>query len=162
MTPSGPAARLMQAIRSETQDRQSFIDLCKGYGIAGMVAAYAYTGRPISASNWLAVCAALGVDPLDFHRKPARKLPAFNWPMLKYGMMLARERDSLTLRETAKRAGMETTAVTRVLKGQAVGVEHMLAACAFIRVHPWLYCVGTPESFTGNRDCNTLQSTKAA
>jgi DNA-binding XRE family transcriptional regulator len=109
----------------------------------------ARSGKPINAGAHLALCAAVGIDPLDGGSRPVKALsPNVVWWVLSGALYITRHLKKLDQRGAAKVIGVSPATVCRVERGQPVSVGVMLKVCAFIGVHPDGYTAplnGPPE-----------------
>jgi MT-A70 len=98
----------------------------------------ARAGKPINAGAFLAICGALGIDPVDGSTRPPRAVPAcIAWPLVGAGLRIVRRHQGQ--RSAAKTIGISAATLCRVEAGDAVSVETLLAVCAFIGTHPEHY-----------------------
>jgi DNA-binding Xre family transcriptional regulator len=97
----------------------------------------ARAGRPINAGAFLAICAAIGIDPVDGSSRAPRAVPArVAWRMVGVGLSIARRLRRQDLRSAAKVIGISASTLCRIEAGDAVSVESLLALCRYIGVHP--------------------------
>jgi DNA-binding Xre family transcriptional regulator len=100
----------------------------------------ARAGKAINAGAFVALCAAVCIDPVDGARRPPKRMPAcIAWPMVGAGLRIARRLRHQKLRSAAKLMGISATTLCRLEAGDAVSVESFLAACRFLGVHPEHY-----------------------
>jgi transcriptional regulator with XRE-family HTH domain len=97
----------------------------------------ARSGKPINAGAHLALCAAVGIDPVDSKPRPVKVLsPNIVWWILSGALYITRNLKKLDQRAAAKVIGISPATVCRVECGQPVSIGVMLKVCAFIGVHP--------------------------
>jgi DNA-binding Xre family transcriptional regulator len=119
-----------------------------GCGMRGRVFR-ARAGKPINAGAFLALCGAVGIDPVDGSIRTPKRVPAqVAWPMVGASLRIVRLVLRQGQRSAAKTIGISPATLCRVEAGDAVSVETLLAVCAFMGVHPDHYAA---LSFTGNR-----------
>jgi DNA-binding XRE family transcriptional regulator len=100
----------------------------------------ARSGKPINAGAFIALCGAVGIDPVDGSARPPRRVPArITWPMVGAGLRVVRRLRHQDQRSAAKTIGISPATLCRVEAGDAVSVDTLLAVCAFIGVHPEHY-----------------------
>jgi DNA-binding XRE family transcriptional regulator len=111
----------------------------------------ARAGKQINAGAFLALCAVIGIDPVNGLPRPVRVVPSsIAWPMVGAALRIARRLRHHDQRSAAQVIGMSAATVCRIEAGDPVSIESLLSVCRFIGVHPDHYA--EPESFTGNRD----------
>jgi DNA-binding XRE family transcriptional regulator len=100
----------------------------------------ARSGKPINAGAFVALCGAVGIDPLDGSVRSPRRVPSgIAWPMVGAGLRIVRRLRHQDQRSAAKTIGISAATLCRVEAGDAVSVETLLAVCAFVGVHPEHY-----------------------
>jgi hypothetical protein len=100
----------------------------------------ARAGKPINAGAFLALCGAIGIDPVDCSpRAPMRVSARIEWRMVGAGLRIVRLVLRQDQRSAAKAIGISAATLCRVEAGDAVSVETLLAVCAFMGVHPEHY-----------------------
>jgi DNA-binding Xre family transcriptional regulator len=100
----------------------------------------ARSGKPINAGAFVALCGAVGIDPVDGSARPPRQVPSrIAWPMVGAGLRIMRRLRHQDQRAAAKAIGISAATLCRVEAGDSVSVETLLAVCAFIGVHPEHY-----------------------
>jgi hypothetical protein len=120
-----------------------------GSGMRGPVFR-ARAGKPINAGAFLAICAAIGIDPTDGSSRAPRAIPArIAWPMVGAGLRIARRLRRDDMRSAAKVIGISASTLCRIEAGDAVSVESLLASCRYVGVHPEHYLVKEVSRETG-------------
>jgi hypothetical protein len=100
----------------------------------------ARAGKPINAGAFLALCGAIGVDPVDCSPRAPRRVSArIEWRLVGAGLRIVRLVLRQDQRSAAKAIGISAATLCRVEAGDAVSVQTLLAVCAFIGVHPEHY-----------------------
>jgi hypothetical protein len=135
MTPASPRATLAATLRTVAA---SPVDIASRVG-ADMRGAIlrARAGKPINAGAYLALCGAVGVDPLDGSPRPPKRVSTgVAWPMVGAGLKIVRQLRDQDQRSAAKAIGISAATLCRVEAGDAVSVETLLAVCKFIGIHP--------------------------
>jgi DNA-binding XRE family transcriptional regulator len=97
----------------------------------------ARSGKPINAGAFVALCGAVGIDPVDGSARPPRRVPSrITWPMVGAGLRIVRRLRHQDQRSAARTIGISAATLCRVEAGDSVSVETLLAVCAFIGAHP--------------------------
>jgi transcriptional regulator with XRE-family HTH domain len=97
----------------------------------------ARAGKPINAGAYLALCAAIGIDPLNGEMRPVKELsPNVVWWQLSAALYITRALKKLDQRAAAKVIGVSPATVCRVERGQPVSIGVLIKTCSFIEVHP--------------------------
>jgi DNA-binding XRE family transcriptional regulator len=103
----------------------------------------ARAGKPINAGAFLALCGAVGIDPVDGSIRALKRVPAHvAWPMVGAGLRITRRLRCQDQRSAAKAIGVSAATLCRIEAGDAVSVESLLAVCRFIGTHPEHYAAG--------------------
>lgn len=106
-------------------------------GVTPRQASMARAGKPINAGAHLALCAAIGIDPVNGAARPEKALsPNVVWWLLSGALYITRHLRKLDQRAAADAIGISPATVCRVEQGQPVSIGVMLKVCAFIGVHP--------------------------
>jgi DNA-binding XRE family transcriptional regulator len=97
----------------------------------------ARAGKPINAGAYLALCGAVGLDPVDGSPRPIQRVPAHvSWPAVGAGLKIIRQLRGQDQRSAAKAIGISAATLCRVEAGDAASVDTLLAVCSFIGTHP--------------------------
>jgi DNA-binding XRE family transcriptional regulator len=106
-------------------------------GVTPRQASMARAGKPINAGAYLALCAAVGVDPVSGSARPEKPLsPNVVWWLLSAALYITRNLRRLDQRAAADAIGISPATVCRIERGQPVSVGVLIKVCAFIGVHP--------------------------
>ncbi len=133
-------ARLARAACPDDRARLAFCAANPGVGMRHIGAAIAR--RPIEADRHLALCAALGVDPVRLvslealSRRPGPVRGPIAWWHLGLGLILTREMRGLSVRAAAARAHLSFATFSRAERGQPVSFDSLAALVGFLRFHP--------------------------
>jgi DNA-binding XRE family transcriptional regulator len=111
-------------------------------GVSVRQVALGRTGKPIGAGVYLALCGAVGVDPVDGTRRPVKSVSAaIAWWLLSAALYITRRLRQLDQRSAAKVIGVSPATVCRVESGKPVSIAALIKVSAFIGVHPDGYTV---------------------
>jgi DNA-binding XRE family transcriptional regulator len=100
----------------------------------------ARSGKPINAGAFVALCGAVGIDPVDGSARPPRRVSSrIAWPTVGASLRIVRRLRHQDQRSAAKTIGISAATLCRVEAGDAVSVHTFLAVCRFIGVHPEHY-----------------------
>jgi DNA-binding XRE family transcriptional regulator len=109
-------------------------------GVTPRQASMARAGKPVNAGAYLALCAAVGIDPISGAARPEKALsPNVVWWLLSAALHITRNLRKLDQRAAADAIGISPATVCRVEQGRPVSIGVMLKVCAFIGVHPFGY-----------------------
>jgi hypothetical protein len=147
------ASRLQGLTRTET------LAVSARTGVPGKIGARARAGRKVSATAFLLLCKAVG---LDVARGVAvspvpRAGYEIAWWIFGAGLFHTRGLRRIDLRTAADIVGVSAATLSRAERGQPMSVESFLRISAFIGIPPESFL-----SFTGNTNCNTLKSKECA
>jgi hypothetical protein len=106
-------------------------------GVPPKLASLAKAGKPVNAGAHLALCAAVGIDPVDGRPRPVKELsPNVVWWLLSSAMFITRNLKKLNQRAAAEAIGISVASVCRVERGQPVSINSLIKVCSFVQVHP--------------------------
>lgn len=106
-------------------------------GVSPKLVSLARAGKPINAGAYLAVCAAIGINPVDGKPRPVKQLkPNLVWWQLSAALYITRSLKKLDQRAAAKVIGISPATVCRVERGQPVSIGVLIKVCGFVGVHP--------------------------
>lgn len=109
-------------------------------GVPSKLASMARAGKPINAGAHLALCAAIGIDPVNGGSRPVKDLsPNVEWWLLSSALYISRCLKRLDQRAAAAVIGISPATVCRVERGQPVSIAVLIKVCSFIGVHPFGY-----------------------
>jgi hypothetical protein len=129
-----PTARLKVALRAmPPAQRQALI----AAGHAERLIRRAALGEAVNASTHVQLAAALGFDPASGSPIAPRSIGPLHYASLSAALRMKRIAGKLTLRAAARHAGMSYSALGRIERGEAVSIEAILAACAWLARHPF-------------------------
>lgn len=158
---STPSKRLASALRAITSDGkpEEVVALARAYGIPGRLARHAASGMDVNASDYLKLCAAVGIDPIAESMTVARRnLPEIDWSLV--GLkVLARligtpeqpQNPKIAMRQAAKNWKLSLVTLARMKGGQPVGIENLLKLCCALDCHPHEFLKRSPEMFHGEQ-----------
>jgi transcriptional regulator with XRE-family HTH domain len=128
---------LSDALRSSAPSFAALDAIARQAGVNPRQASMARAGKPINAGAYLALCAAMGIDPVDGKSRPAKVLSptVVRW-VISGALYITRGLKTLDQRAAAKVIGISPATVCRVERGHPVSIAVMLKVCAFIGVHP--------------------------
>jgi hypothetical protein len=130
MTGISPRTMLADALREVAASPAAAIAVADraGAGMRGSVHR-ARAGKPINAGAYLALCGALGLDPVDGSPRPPKSVSGHvAWPMVGAGLRIARRLRHQDQRSAAKAIGISAATLCRVEAGDAVSVKTLIAA----------------------------------
>jgi DNA-binding XRE family transcriptional regulator len=136
--PASPRTMLADALRKLAGSPAAAVQIADRAGddMRGPVQR-ARARRPINAGAYLALCGALGLDPVDGSPRPIKRVSSrLAWPMVGAGLKIMRRLRHQDQRSAAKAIGISATTLCRVESGDAASVETLLAVCKFIGTHP--------------------------
>jgi DNA-binding XRE family transcriptional regulator len=111
--------------------------VAKRAGVPSKLASMARAGKPINAGAYLALCAAIGIDPVDGKPRPTKRLsPTMAWWLLASALFVTRSLKKLDQRAAAKVIGISPATVCRVERGQPVSIGVLIKICRFVGAHP--------------------------
>ncbi len=128
------------ALRSSISSGADLDSLACQADVTPRQVALARSGKPVNAGAYLALCAGVGVDPVDGGSRPVKSLSSnVVWWLLSGALYITRHLKKLDQRAAAEAIGISAASVCRVERGQPVSIGVMLKVCAFIGVHPFGY-----------------------
>jgi transcriptional regulator with XRE-family HTH domain len=131
---------LSQALQSIASSWPQLDAIARQAGVSPKLVSLARAGKPINAGAYLAVCAAIGIDPVDGKRRPVQQIkPSLVWWQLSAALHIIRSLKKLDQRAAAKVIGVSPATVCRVERVQPVSIGVLIKVCAFIGVHPFGY-----------------------
>jgi hypothetical protein len=150
--PMSAAARLARHLEYLT--RAEMLALSDRAGVQRKIGARARAGRKVSATAYMLLCSAAGIDAAT--GAPASVVPracaTIVWWMFGSGLFLTRTLKRLDLRGAADVVGVSAATLSRAERGQPVAVESFLRISDFIGIPGESFLC-----FTGNTNCNTLK-----
>lgn len=144
--------RLRAALAERSRDE--LLALAASLGIERRSALRALAGRRVNAAAHVALCLALGIDPETGEACAPRTVGPVLWWFVGSALAVVLNVRGLSLRQAALEAGVAPCTLHRVLHGEAVSAENLVAVCAWLR--------RPPQSFTANTNCNSLKLLEAA
>jgi hypothetical protein len=143
---------IREAIQKTSSDPAALAGLALRAGVPRRAISRLIAEQPVNASDYLNVCGALGLDPVSGQaRAPANGFDVQFW-FFAYGLKGTRIIRKLSVRETAKLAGLSIATISRAEAGRPISAANYFALCSFIGLHPHHYA----HRFTGNVQCNSL------
>jgi DNA-binding XRE family transcriptional regulator len=137
MTSPSPRATLAANLRTVAVSPVDIADRVGADMRGAILRARARAGKPINAGAYLALCGAIGLDPVDGSARQMKHVPAHvAWPMVGAGLRIARRLRHQDQRSAARVIGISAATLCRVEAGDAASVETLLAVCKFIGTHP--------------------------
>jgi len=106
-------------------------------GVTPRQVALARAGKPINAGAYLALCGAVGLNPVDGAPRPCKFVsPNIEWWLLGTALRVTRGLLRFNQRSAAKAIGVSPSTVCRVETNKPVSVANMIKVCGFVGVHP--------------------------
>lgn len=143
------SARLRTALAG--LDARALATMADIAGVERKIARRVFNGYLVGVTSYLRLCSVAGIDPVTGGTRTTRPLSpdsTFLWWFLGAGLYLTRQIKGMGAREAGRETGISYAAISRVERGQPLGIENVLRIAQFIGVHP--------DGFTGNKECNTL------
>lgn len=106
-------------------------------GIERRVIRRAAVGLQINASDYLRLCAFVGLDPMTGKDCDKRVIGPLHKPTLSLALRMKREDLKITLRQAAAKARMSYSALGRIERAEDVSIEAILKACRWLNRHPF-------------------------
>ncbi len=101
------------------------------------------SGQPLEAGRMLDLCGALGLDPSTMDA-PGRTMPrrdgSVSWVAVQLVVGLWRQREAMTLRQAAERAGVSRMTMQRAGAGRRIGDDALVRICRAAGHHPHQVC----------------------
>ena len=160
--PVTPIQRLSCALRVVTDggDARKLVDLARSAGVPGIAARRAAKEITVNANNYLKLCRAAGIDPVngsaDFG-PPLADLD-LNRLAIKILMLLI---GGKSLRKLSAQWKVEYTAINRAKKELPVNIENFLAICAGLGLHPHMFVRRVPAEFHGKQSLQQAERARA-
>jgi Helix-turn-helix len=105
-------------------------------GVTRRQACRARAGKPLCAGAHLALCGALGIDPMDGTRRDPKPVsPYVEWWLLAAALYFTRELRRLDQRRAAKAIGTSPSTVCRLEAAKPISIANLIKVCRFIGVH---------------------------
>jgi hypothetical protein len=128
--------------------------VCEAARLSRRIGARARAGRKVTATTYLLLCAAAGLDAATGMpvRAALRGGFAIVWWVFASNLFLSRRVRRLDLRSAAALVGVSAATLSRAECGKPIAVESFLRVARFIGVPPESFMC-----FTGNTNCNMLR-----
>ena len=128
---------LSEVLQSSASSWPQIDAVARRAGVPSKLVSMARAGKAINAGAHLALCAVVGLDPIDGRPRPAKELsPTVVWWLLSGAMYITRSLKGLDQRAAAAIIGVSPATVCRVERGQPVSIGVLIKVCTFIGVHP--------------------------
>jgi DNA-binding Xre family transcriptional regulator len=130
---------LSEALRARIPDLplSALNEFARQAGVPPKLASLARKGKSVNTGAHLALCAAVGIDPVDGRSRPVKQLSSnVVWWLLSGALYITRNLKKLDQRAAAEAIGISAASVCRIECGQPVSIGVLLKVCAFIGVHP--------------------------
>lgn len=141
--------RLAKAFCAITFDGrpEAVVAFARHWKVDGRIARRAAKAIEINASDYLRLCAAVGVDPVNFARTEPTAITEIDWRLASAVALMTQINKNLTIREAAKRWKLAPAALVRIRDCKPVNVENYLAFCKSkdICAHPHKFLTRTPK-----------------
>lgn len=131
-----PRLRLKTVIKAHVIGLAAQRSLSERSGVDLNTLDRACKGRRIAADPYLALCAAIGIDPVTGAPCAPHAVGKVLWCFLGYGLMGHRLLRKVDQRAAAAQAGLTHPLICGVEKGRSVSTESLLKICAWMGVHP--------------------------
>lgn len=136
-TDADARSALAYALRVSAVSPESWAAVAAQAAVTRRQVALARAGKPINAGAYLALCGAVGVDPVDGSPRPVKAISSnVAWWLLSAALYITRGLRRLDQRSAAKVIGVSAATVCRVECSKPVNIVNMLKVCAFVGVHP--------------------------
>lgn len=126
---AGAHATLRLAAQLDGYDLAGIHAMANRAGVEPKLARRAWRGRPINASAYLKLCAALGIDPLAFDAVDGDRIGNISYASLGIAVTMYRLQHQLTLRDAAVVLGVSYVTVSRIERAQSISVGSLLVIC---------------------------------
>ena len=128
---------LAQALQAQASTAAALVAIARRAEVTPRQVSLARAGKPISAGGYLALCGAVGIDPVDDGARAVKAVsPNIVWWLLSAALYITRALRRLDQRSAAKAIGVSPSTVCRVEAGKPISAAAVIKVCAFIRVHP--------------------------
>lgn len=128
---------LTDAMRSKAASPDALLEIAARAGVSVRQAALVRAGKPINAGAYLALCGAIGLEPLSGSPRPVKTVsPNMEWWLLGHALQITRALKKLNQRQAAKLIGISTSTVCRTETGKPVSIGALIGICKFIGTHP--------------------------
>jgi DNA-binding XRE family transcriptional regulator len=128
---------LANAVQMGASSSAALVGLAAQAGVTPRQVSLARAEKPINAGAYLALCGAVGIDPVDGAPCPVKSVsPNVEWWLLSAALYITRGLRRLDQRNAAKVIGVSPSTVCRLESGKPVSIASMIKVCAFIGVHP--------------------------
>lgn len=145
------------AMRSAAASLITVAALADQAGVTPRQVSLARAGKPINAGAYLALCGAIGIDPMDGSPRPVKIVSAnVEWRLLGTALHITRNLRRLNQRSAAKAIGVSPSTVCRVETGRPVSVANVVKVCAFVGVHPDGYTAPVSRETPTETRCSGL------
>jgi transcriptional regulator with XRE-family HTH domain len=137
---------LAAELRAIAPTSAALAEIADRAGVGRRQALLARAGKPIGAGAHLALCGAIGIDPMDGAPCPSRTVPPhIAWWLVAAALFITRTSRRLDQRRAAQITGMSAATVCRLEAGKPVNIVNLVKACRFIGVHADGYAVPLPS-----------------
>lgn len=133
------AAKLARAVVAACPDEAARRVFAAAYGVGYGTLARAASGQALRPENYLALCAALGLDPVTCEAPRGPMAPyggAVLWWLFGAAVAIARTLKGHDARTAAKEAGASLAAVSRAENGTPLSAANFLRLSAYAGQHP--------------------------
>lgn len=127
-------------------DSDALIALCELASVELKVARRAIKEQPISASDALALLAALGIEPMARNPIASKRVGPLNLDTLALFLVGRMARLGHGTRNAASVMGISERVVYAIRDGKAVSLVNVLRACAYVDIHPFELCERVREA----------------
>jgi hypothetical protein len=128
---------LANALGSTAQTSAALVAIAAKAGVTPRQASCARAAKPINAGAYLALCGAVGIDPVDDSARPIKSVSSnVEWWSLGTALRVTRGLRRLNQRSAAQAIGVSSSTVCLVETNKPVGIANMIKVCTFIGVHP--------------------------
>jgi DNA-binding Xre family transcriptional regulator len=138
MNPVSPRLMLAEALRRVAVSPAAAIEIADRAGNDLRRAVQrARSGKAVNAGAHLALCGAVGIDPVDGSPRPVKRVPrCVAWPVIAGELKRVRLLRRFDQRSAARVIGISASSICRVEAGNDVSVATLVQVCRFIEVHP--------------------------
>lgn len=132
------AAKVAAALRAMDDAQRN--RLCRAAGVPRSVLDHASSQGRGNAEAHMALCFALGIDPVNgSDRTPAPRPIEIYWPLFATAVALKRAGLGLNIRDGARAAGVSVAVMSRAENQFVLSAAMMFKLCAWVGVHPEIY-----------------------
>lgn len=148
--PVTPIQRLAKALCDATSGGkpEAVVAFARQWGIDGRIARRAARGIDTNASDYLRLCAAVGIDPILPIEAEPKRLDPLNWELVsikvRATLIGSPGEPNITMRKLASVWKLPLVSLARMKAGQPVNIDNLLKLCRALRCHPHMFVKRSP------------------